>query len=338
MCGLKTLVASIRSFTHVVAESPALRAVLLRTRDFAEADAPTMIFGESGTGKEVVARVLHANSARRRHPFVALNVAALPGELLESELFGHVRGAFTGAVAARKGLLEAADGGMLFLDEIAEMPLGLQAKLLRVVQDGEVRKLGDTRVFGVDVRFVCATHRDLEAHVARGLFREDLYYRLKVLALRVPPLRDRREDILPLVTSLLAREKRSASGLTAKAREALLAYRWPGNVRELGNAVQHGCALARGGPIRLEHLPEELQPGAEKARDAVGLRSLADVEREHILHVLDLCGGSQPEAAAHLRIGRTTLWRKLRNYGVGGERATGPASRPVTGGAVITPK
>jgi two-component system response regulator HydG len=318
VCGLETVVASLRSVTQVVAESEGIRAVLRRVADFAQADAPVMVFGESGTGKEIVARALHANGPRRAGPFLALNVAAVPGELLESELFGHVRGAFTGATAAKEGLLEAASGGTLFLDEVAEMPLPLQAKLLRAVQEGEVRRVGDTRVFGVDVRFVCATHRDLRARVAEGLFREDLYYRLKVLALRVPPLRDRREDILPLARGFIAAERRPAAGLSPEAERALLAYRWPGNVRELGNAMKHGCALARGAIIRPEHLPEELRGPPVAPGAGEGPLRLAEVERAHVLRVLERCGGSQPEAARALGIGRTTLWRKLREYGVAG--------------------
>jgi two-component system response regulator HydG len=326
VCGLETVVASLRSVTPVVAESPGMRAVLLRVRDFAEADAPVVILGESGTGKEIVARALHANGPRRERPFVAVNVAAVPGELLESELFGHVRGAFTGAAVAKQGLLEAADGGTLFLDEIAEMPLPLQAKLLRAVQDGEVRRVGDTAVRAVDVRFVAATHRDLADRVERGLFRADLYYRLKVLTVRIPPLRERPEDVLALARAFLAAEKRPASGLSREAERIFLAYRWPGNVRELGNAVKHGCALARGGPIRPEHLPEELL--APPARSA-GDETLAAAERDHILRVLERCGGAQPAAAARLGIGRTTLWRKLREYGVvEGNPGSGPRGRP----------
>jgi DNA-binding NtrC family response regulator len=323
VCGLETVIASVRSTTPIVAASEPFQAVLLRVADFAEADAPVMVFGESGTGKEIVARALHANGPRRAGPFVALNVAAVPGELLESELFGHVRGAFTGATGAKQGLLEAADGGTLFLDEIAEMPRPLQAKLLRAVQEGEVRRVGDTRVFGVDVRFVCATHRDLKAMVARGDFREDLYYRLKVLTVRVPPLRERPGDVLPLARNFLAMERRPARGLSPEAEAALLAYPWPGNVRELGNAVKHGCALARGDLLRPEHLPEEVQgsgaagpaPAGGAVRPAI---RLADAEREHVLSVLRGCAGSQAEAARALGIGRTTLWRKLRRWGVEG--------------------
>jgi DNA-binding NtrC family response regulator len=314
VCGLDPVVERLSGSTHVVAESPAMQAVLRRVRDFAEADAPIVILGESGTGKEVVARAAHANSPRRAKAFVAVNVAALPAELLESELFGHARGAFTGASAEKAGLLEAADGGTLFLDEIAEMPLALQAKLLRAVEGGEVRRVGETRAFGVDVRFVCATHRDLAREVQAGRFREDLYYRLKVLVVRIPPLRERREDVLPLARRFLAAERRPGPGFSPEAEEALLAYAWPGNVRELGNAVRHAAALARGERILPEHLPDELR--APPRRAAAGeARTLAEVEREHVLSVLESCGGSQVEAAKALGIGRNTLWRKLRSYG-----------------------
>jgi two-component system response regulator HydG len=319
ICGLETVVESIRSVTQVVAVSEAMQAVLLRVRDFADADAPVVVFGESGTGKEIVARALHANGGRRAKPFVAINVAAVPSELLESELFGHVRGAFTGAATAKEGLLEAASGGTLFLDEIGEMPLPLQAKLLRAVQEGEVRRVGDTRTFGVDVRFVCATHRDLKALIARGQFREDLYYRLKVLSVRVPPLRERRADILPLAQALMAAEKRPSAGFSPAAEQALLAYPWPGNVRELGNAVKHGCALARGGTIQPSHLPEEVTAAAVTVAEDPELRTLAEVERDHVLRVLRRVGGSPQEAAQLLGVGRTTLWRKLRAWGIATE-------------------
>jgi transcriptional regulator with PAS, ATPase and Fis domain len=313
VCGLDTVVESIRHTTHLVAESPAMRRVLLRVRDFADADAPVMILGESGTGKEILARALHVNSPRRDRPFVAVNVAALPADLLESELFGHVRGAFTGATADKEGLFEAAGGGTLFLDEIAEMPLPLQAKLLRAVQDGEIRRVGETRSFGVDVRLVCATHRDLEAFVSTGRFREDLYYRLKVLVLDVPPLRERPEDLLPLAKVLLADERRPPSGISGDARRLLEAYDWPGNVRELGNALKHGAALARGGELMPEHLPDMARRRAPRRSSPSELRSLADVEREHVRRVLELCGGSQVDAARVLGVSRSTLWRKLRS-------------------------
>ena len=297
-----------------------MQSVLRRAAQCASANAPVASLGESGAGKEVVARALHASSPRAAAPFVAVNVAALPAELLESELFGHVRGAFTGAVAAKRGLFEAASGGTLFLDEIAEMPLALQAKLLRALQDGEVRRVGDTRAFEVDVRIVCATHRDLREHVEHGAFREDLFYRLKVLTLRVPSLRERPEDVFPLARMFVEDEGASLR-FTPAARRVLEGYGWPGNVRELSNAVKHGVALARNGVIDVDDLPEELRappaPRAETSRvvdEGDVLRPLAEVEREHVLRVIEACGGSQTKAARVLGIGRNTLWRKLGRY------------------------
>jgi DNA-binding NtrC family response regulator len=258
VCGLNCVIHTIKRSSCIVAEAPAMQAVLRRAARFAAADAPVMILGESGSGKEVVARALHDSSPRSKKPFVAVNVAALPSDLLESELFGHARGAFTGATAAKAGLFETAEGGTLFLDEIAEMPLALQAKLLRALQDGEVRRVGETRAFTVDVRIVCATHRDLSARVTEGLFRQDLLFRLKVLTLRVPPLRDRREDIVPLVEMLLEEEKRKDLRLTPAAVRLLESHPWPGNVRELQNAIKHGVALAEDGVIDVDHLPEDV--------------------------------------------------------------------------------
>ncbi len=317
VCGLSRLVTTIGCSLQVVAESPVMQELLKRTAMFADADAPVVIFGESGSGKEVVARALHANSPRRQQPFIAINVAALPGDLLESELFGHARGAFTGAMEEKRGLMEAAHHGTLFLDEIAEMPLTLQAKLLRALQDGEIRRVGATQAFAVDVRFVCATHRDLGDYVRRGLFREDLFYRLKVLTLMVPPLRERCADIAPLSRTFLAAEKGESRTLSEAALTLLRAYHWPGNVRELANAIKYGAALAREGEIRPEHLPEELrvqQPnGAVSTTVGAGLKTLAQAEHAYVLHVLEQCGGSQLEAARVLGIGRNTLWRKLKS-------------------------
>lgn len=316
VCGMAHVVELGRRSLHTVAESPAMQAVLKRAARFARSDAPVVVLGESGTGKEVVARILHANSRRAQAPFVAINVAAIPAELLESELFGYARGAFTGAERKKPGLFEEAHGGTLFLDEIAELPMTMQAKLLRALAEGEVRRLGETRAFAVDVRIVCATHRDLFGLVGAGAFREDLYYRLKVLSLRVPPLRDRREDILPLAQAFLASERTMAKGFAPDARDALVRYAWPGNVRELGNAVQHGAALAAGLFVRRDDLPDELvlpsPPAVDRSSPVSPLRTLAEVEREHIERVLDACGGSQSQAARVLGIGRNTLWRKLR--------------------------
>ncbi|OJY17089.1 MAG: sigma-54-dependent Fis family transcriptional regulator [Myxococcales bacterium 68-20] len=317
VCGLNPVVDATGRSSRIVAQSAAMRAMLRRAAQFAEANAPVVVLGESGTGKEVVARALHGSSPRRRAPFIAVNVAALPAELLESELFGHARGAFTGAATAKQGLFEAAHGGTLFLDEIGEMPLSLQAKLLRVLQDGQLRRVGETRSVTVDARIVCATHRDLATLIARGQFREDLYYRLNVLRLIVPPLRERPEDVIPLARHFLTQEGRPELRLEAEAKKALEQHAWPGNVRELANVVKHGVALARGTAIDLEHLPEELtttQPSLTASRTSPVLRPLADVEREHVLRVLEACGGSQVEAARVLGIGRSTLWRKMRGY------------------------
>jgi len=311
VCGLLPVATSLKGATDVVAESAAMQSLLKRAARFAASDAPVAIFGETGTGKEVVARILHANSGRARGAFVAVNVAALPAELLESELFGHGKGAFTGAATARPGLFEAASGGTLFLDEIGEMPLPLQAKILRALQDGEVRRVGENRAFAVDARILCATHRDLGARMRDGQFREDLYYRLKVLALEVPPLRERREDVLPLAMRFLAEERTAARAFSPEAQRRLAAYSWPGNVRELQNVVKHGAALATAAEVRTEDLPEELVRARAPTRSAA-LVTLAEAERQHIVQVLEACGGSQAEAARLLGIGRNTLWRKLR--------------------------
>ena len=271
-----------------------------------------VIHGETGSGKEVVARLIHANSARNTGPFVAVNVAALPPELLESELFGHVRGAFTGAISTTPGLFGEADGGTLFLDEIGEMPLPLQAKLLRVLQEGEVRRVGESKGRPVDVRVLSATHRDLKALVAQGRFREDLYYRLRVFALTVPPLRERRPDELPLARMFASRLGVPDVRFSREARAALERYRWPGNVRELGNVVEHAVAFAAGGTVEVGHLPEELAAPATGGDSGAGeMLSLAEMERLHIARVLAACAQNHVEAAKRLGISRTTLWRKL---------------------------
>ena len=314
VCRLSPEVPGLRRCARMIAMSPAMRALLLRAKPIALADASVVILGESGTGKEVLARALHANSPRRLKPFIAVNVAALPAELLESELFGHARGAFSGAVAAKQGLFQAADGGTLFLDEIADMPLPLQAKLLRALQDGEVRRVGDTRPSTVDVRVVSATHGDLRERIEGGRFREDLYYRLKVFALTVPPLRERVADILPLAHAFLDTEG-GTHGFSPGARRALEAYTWPGNVRELGNAVKHGAVLAVGRAIDIEELPDEVLRPPRPRNAPATLCTLAEAERAHVLRVLEVCGGRQGEAARILGIGRNTLWRKLRAFG-----------------------
>ncbi len=306
-----------RKCNRMVARSTAMNALLRKAATVANTDAAVVLRGESGSGKEVVARALHANSARRGKPFLAVNCAALPAELLESELFGHTKGAFTGAAQARKGLFETADGGTLFLDEIAEMPLPLQPKLLRALQDGEIRRVGESEAVNVDVRVVCATHQNLIQCVRERRFREDLYFRLKVFTLVVPPLRERPEDI-PVLAGMFLEQERAGARFVPRALAALVKYPWPGNVRELQNAVKHGAVLSRGDAVDLEHLPEELmQPMVMPAPEDDGsLLTLAEAERRHILRVLEACGGQQLDAARVLGIGRTTLWRKLKTFGL----------------------
>ena len=306
--------------TQLVTQSAAMQAVLRRVARFAASDAPVAILGEPGTGKEVIARVLHANSSRADAPLVPVNVAAHPAEHHESGLLGNGKGALNGATSARRGLFEAANNGTLYLDEVAELPMSLQAKLLRALQDGEIRRVGENQAFAANARIVCATHRDLAERVRQGSFRQDLYYRLKVLAVKVPPLRERSDDILPIARHLLAEERPGLDGFTAAAASRLLHYAWPGNVRELQNAVKHGAALATGPSVDETDLPEELlaPPAVPEMNTRVdvarALRSLADVEREHVLRVLDACDGSQADAARVRGIARNTLWRKLREY------------------------
>lgn len=315
LCGVCQLTVAndvLGRCSRMVVASEAMQALMLKTVPVARTAAPVVIQGESGTGKEVLARALHANGNRRTKPFVPVNVAALPEQLLESELFGYVKGAFTGATAAREGLMSAADGGTLFLDEIGEMPMSLQSKLLRALQDGEVRPVGGTKSRRVDIRIICATHRDLRALVASGQFREDLYYRLKVFVLRVPPLRERVADIVPMARMFLEREGASTK-LTRKAVSLLERHGWPGNVRELQNAMTHAAALSAGEGVDVAHLPDDLDQPAPRSTRA-DLRPLAEVEQAHVLHVLEACGGNQQEAARVLEIGRNTLWRKLRTW------------------------
>ena len=319
-CRLRLPSNGARHCQRLVATSPQMRSLLMQAGAMAASDAPIVILGETGSGKEVLARVLHASSQRAAHPFVAVNCGALPAELMESEMFGHVRGAFSGAVSDKVGLFQEAHGGTLLLDEVGELPLSLQVKLLRALQDGEVRRVGATRSAAFDVRILAATHRDLRELVAQGRFREDLYYRLKVFSLTLPPLRDRSDDILPLARQVLSMEGGSADGFSYEAEAALLRHDWPGNVRELSNAVRHGAALARGSVVGLLDLPEEVRSG--QAPHQVGepaRRTLAAVEREHILATLRACGGRQAEAARVLGIARNTLWRKLEAYRRGGE-------------------
>jgi transcriptional regulator with PAS, ATPase and Fis domain len=313
-----------------------MRDVVGLVQRIATSTASVLITGESGTGKELVARAIHYNSTRAKGPFVGVNLAAVPEGLIESELFGHKKGAFTDARADKPGLFVEADGGTIFLDEIGELALPLQAKLLRVLQDYEVRPLGATKNQRVDVRVVAATNKNLEAMLADGSFREDLYYRLNVIHLDLPPLRSRPEDIVPLaehiLTTFAARQvPPRRMRLSPEAQQILLAYHWPGNVRELMNVLERGIALCQGELIADDDLPQavrEKRP-ADFLGAAVARRmTLAELEREFIERVLDDEAGNKTRAAQRLGLDRKTLYRKLDEYA---KSASGPtSSRPST--------
>ncbi len=316
----------------VVATSPAMRALVALAHRVAKVDSTVLITGESGSGKERIARLVHEESTRAAGPFLAVNCGAIAETLLESELFGHARGAFTGAAHDRPGLFEAANGGTLFLDEVGEVSAGMQVKLLRVLQERELRRVGENRSRRVDVRVVAATNRDLARGVERGAFRQDLYYRLKVIELHVPPLRERGDDVLPLARVLLAsaalRMKRAIRGLAPGAADQLLRYDWPGNVRELENAMERAVALARGGRVEFEDLPEEVRGAFPRPAATAGVRPLDEVEKEYILAALERNGGNQTRTAEQLQIGTATLYRKLKRYGqIGGRRAARGGAR-----------
>jgi two-component system response regulator HydG len=303
----------------IVTKSAAMRQLVDLARRVARVDSTVLITGESGSGKERIARLLHDESTRAAGPFIAVNCGAITETLLESELFGHARGAFTGATQDRPGLFEAASNGTLLLDEVGEVSPAMQVKLLRALQEREVRRVGENKSRRVDVRVVAATNRDLAHGVAGGAFRQDLYYRLKVVELHVPPLRDRRDDILPLARVLLAdaalRMKRKISGLVPEAADQLLRYGWPGNVRELENAMERAVALARGSRVELEDLPEEIRRTLPRPVASDVVRPLAAVEQEYILAALELNEGNQTRTAEQLQIGSATLYRKLKSYG-----------------------
>ncbi len=305
----------------LVTKSPKMQQVVDLAQRVAKVDATVLITGESGVGKERVARLVHDESTRAAGPFIAVNCGAITETLLESELFGHKRGAFTGAASDRPGLFEAANRGSLLLDEIGDVSPGMQVKLLRVLQEKEIRRVGENKSRPVDVRVLAATNRDLAHEVAEGGFRQDLYYRLKVVELHVPPLRDRRDDILPLARVLLAdavvRMAREISGLSPQAADQLLRYDWPGNVRELENAMERAVALARGSRVGLDDLPEEIRQAFPKPIVSAGVvQSLADVEKEYILAVLKLNDGNRTRTAEQLRIGSVTLYRRLKSWGL----------------------
>jgi DNA-binding NtrC family response regulator len=305
-------------FENLVGKSPAMRAVFEKVRLVADTKSTVLITGESGTGKELVARALHHNSGRRNKPFVPVNVAAIPEALVESELFGHEKGAFTGATERRTGLFQAAHGGTLFIDEIGEMKSGLQSKLLRAIENRRFMPVGSTKEVEVDVRVVAATNRNLCEDVKQGTFREDLYYRLKVVQIHLPPLRERPEDI-PLLTRFfldeIAKEnRRPVRDIAPEALDLLLAYNWPGNVRELRNTLEGAIVLSTRERIEVSDLPEQLRQGA--AAQAVIRRgmTMAEIEKEAIRRALEQTGGRRTEAAKALDLSVRTLQRKIKEY------------------------
>ena len=304
---------------HFVAGSRAMQDVLELAARVAPLDTTVLVYGESGTGKEFIVRLIHDQSPRASAPFVSINCAALTETLLESELFGHVRGAFTGAVRDKAGLFEVAGSGSIFLDEIGEVAPTVQAKLLRALQEREIRRVGAERSIKVNARVVAATNRDLRAAVDAGAFREDLYFRLGAFVITVPPLRDRREDIPPLVHNFLvraaARMKKDVRSVAADAMSGLMNYRWPGNVRELQHAVERAVILANGATIRLHDLPPEVtqKPRARTGDDTLDLQAQ---ERKSIERALERFGGNRKKAAEALNISTVTLWRRMKQYGL----------------------
>jgi len=309
-------------FEGIIARSSAMIRILETVRRMAPSGLPVLIEGESGTGKELLARALHANSRRKNARFVALNCAGLSETLLEDELFGHVRGAYTGATADRQGRFEYADGGTMFLDEVGDMPLPMQAKLLRVLEDGELVRVGSNEPVHVDVRVVSATNTDLAGRVGEGRFRKDLYFRLNGVAIRLPPLRQRREDIPQMIERFIAQANDAhgmkVSGITPEAQRALVSADWPGNVRQLRNAVENMVVLAGDGKLGTNDLPAELRgPGAAaEGLGALAGMSLSDAEKELIRNTLRMVDGNRQQAAKILGIGERTLYRKIKEYGL----------------------
>jgi len=321
---LRQAASAAERYGEILGDSPAMRRVYGLLDRVAESEATVLVTGESGTGKELVARAIHARSRRRSGPFVAVNCAAMTESLLESELFGHVKGAFTDAHAARRGLFPQAHGGTILLDEIGDMPVGLQVKLLRTLQERTVRPVGGDSEVSIDVRVVAATNRDLESAVEEHRFREDLFYRLNVIHVELPPLRARGNDVLLLaqkfVSDFAARAGKDVHGLSPEVAERLAAYPWPGNVRELQNCIERAVALGRHETLVPEDLPEKIRDYKRShvlvtADDPTELVPMEEVERRYILRVMESVGGNKTEAARILGLDRKTLYRKLDKYG-----------------------
>ncbi len=317
---LRKEVASRYDFHHLIGKSPSMQKIYDLIERISNTSSNVLITGESGTGKELVAKAIHYHGGRKENPFVAINCAAIPETLLESELFGYKKGAFTDARSDKRGLLFEANEGTLFLDEVTEMPLTLQAKLLRVIEEREVRPLGDTTSYPLDVRIISTSNRDLESCIKQGQFREDLYYRLKVIDIEMPPLRERREDIPLLIQHFIARFnaelKKNLSGVSEEALRLLLNYSWPGNVRELENVIQRAITLSRHEVILPEDLPASLHltKDDELLEKAIeGRLTLDQLEKEYIRRILIQTGGNKSKAAEILGLDRKTLYRKLQD-------------------------
>jgi two-component system response regulator HydG len=307
----------------MVGASAAMQRVCDLVLRCAEVDSTILVLGETGVGKELAAHAIHAQSDRKAKPFVTVNCGALPDTLLESELFGHEKGAFTGAVSARPGLFRVANGGVLFLDEIGDLSMPLQVKLLRALQEKEIRPVGGDRLQTVDVRVVAATNRDLGELVSQGKFRSDLYYRLAVIPLEIPPLRERTDDILPLAEHFLRKHRKRAksqpAGLDHSAQRFLLEYEWPGNIRELENAMEHALAMARGPLITPQDLPVQVVTPQQTRKSDVRVnlnQKSIEAERKAIFDALQSNGGNRTRAAGDLGISRSTLWRKITMYNI----------------------
>jgi DNA-binding NtrC family response regulator len=326
---LKEQLTNSRSGPSIITQDAIMQRLLETARQIAPTDTNVLISGESGTGKELLARFIHNHSHRSKKNFQALNCGALQEELLANELFGHEKGAYTGATEAREGLIEATNGGTLFLDEIAEMSLGMQVKLLRVIQEREVQRLGSTRATPVDIRLIAATHRDLRDEVAAGRFRQDLYYRLDVIGLHLPPLAQRRDDIPLLAFFFLrkhaARMSRAVDDIDPAAMAILLDYDYPGNIRELENIIESGVALAQERLLTIGNLPAALvENRVHVVREVTGrLPTLSERELDYIRFVLERSGQNRTRAAKILGIDRVSLWRKLKKYGLEEERRNG---------------
>ena len=323
---LKEVLGENFNFNNIIGKSEGIKRLLEKLAMVAPSDANVLITGESGTGKELIARAIHLNSNRKDGPFVAVNCAALTETLLESELFGHEKGAFTGADRKRKGRFVRANRGTLFLDEVGEMPITIQPKLLRAIQEGEINPLGSDKIVKVDVRIIAATNRNLEEEINRGNFREDLYYRLNVVNLHIPPLRDRTEDIPILAEHFLhiyvPKNKKDIKGISAQAMDLLLKYRWPGNVRELENAIEHAVVLCSGNYITERELPLRIKKQKEQIDNKIEHQSsfmdnsLEELEKKAIIAALEKTKGNKSKAARLLKITRRTLYLKMQKYGL----------------------